>query len=82
MTARKLESPRSIAFRREDGRIYAITVTPTLFHAHAIVVARGSERAGVRQRTEEFVTPEQLASRWRLLVSIRRRHRYEEIPTS
>jgi hypothetical protein len=77
---RALEQPRSIAFRRTDGRQYAITITRTLYHPFALVIARGGAKSGMRERTEEFVTREQLTSRWRALVALRRRHRYEEIP--
>lgn len=79
---RLLEQPRNIAFRRADGRLYAITVSPTLFHRHAMLIAQGSDRAGMRQRWEEFVTERQLTSRWRALVGLRRRHRYQEIPSA
>lgn len=78
---RPLEIPRSIAFRRQkDGRLYAITLQPTLFHEHALTIVRGSARSGVQTSIEEFVTADQLATRWRMLVARRRRHRYQEIP--
>lgn len=80
------EAPRTIVFRREDHtanvrRYYAITVTRTLYHAHALEIVRGRIGFALKRYTEEFTTHAQLTSRWRELVGRRRRHGYAEDPT-